>query len=92
MGERDQTKLYFYEGNSYAFTATLLLFLTFPRPKKGLCVCVCVCVCERERERERERIKQDEIILLSLRPIPTGVNIQAIRILVDQMTDLNSVF
>ena len=48
---------------------------------------MCVCVCERERER------QDKNILLSgLRPITTGVNIQAIRILMDPMTDLNSVF
>ena len=37
--------------------------------------------------------RQDNIILLSgLRPITTGVNIQAIRILMDPMTDLNSVF
>ena len=45
---------------------------------------------ERERERERERqdkTRQNKIILLSgLRPI---VNIQAIRILIDPMTDLN---
>ena len=37
--------------------------------------------------------RQDKMILLSgLRPITTGVNIQAIRILMDPMTDLNSVF
>ena len=45
-----------------------------------------------ETERQRER-RQDKIILLSgLRPITTGVNIQAVRILIDPMTDLNSVF
>ena len=49
---------------------------------------------EREREREREdKTRQDKIILLSgLRPITTGVNIQVIRILMDPMTDLNSLF
>ncbi len=47
----------------------------------------------RERERERDKTRQDKIILLSgLRPITTGVNIQAIRILMDPTTDLNSVF
>ena len=48
---------------------------------------------EVKRERDREKTRQDEIILLSgLRPITTGVNIQAIRILMEPMTDLNSVF
>ena len=54
--------------------------------------CVYTCVCE-ERERVQDKTRQDKIILLSgLRPITTGVNIQAIRILMDSMTDLNSVF
>ena len=40
-----------------------------------------------------KQTRQDKIILLSgLRPITTGVNIQAVRILIDPMTDLNSVF
>ena len=40
----------------------------------------------------RER-RQDKIILLSgLRPITTGMNIQAVRIVMDPKTDLNSVF
>ena len=55
---------------------------------------------ERERERERERrqdkTRQDktrqDFLLSGLRPITTGVNIQAIRILMDPVTDLNSVF
>ena len=42
-------------------------------------------------ERERDNTRQDKIILLSgLRPITTGVNIQAIRILMDPMTDLGA--
>ena len=44
--------------------------------------------CERERERERRLTRQDKIILLSgLRPITTGVNIQAIRLLMDEEGD-----
>ena len=49
-------------------------------------------IFERERERERREREREKIILLSgLRPITTGVNIQTIRILMDPMTDLNSV-
>ena len=56
---------------------------------------------ERDRDRERRRRREskareretrpDKIILSGLRPITTGVNIQAIRILMDPVTDLNSV-
>ena len=53
----------------------------------------------RETERERQdktrqdKTRKDKIILLSgLRPITTGVNIQAIRILMDPVTDINSFF
>ena len=50
-------------------------------------------MCERERERERGREREDKIILLlGFPPITTGVNIQTIQILMDPMTDLNSVF
>ena len=41
----------------------------------------------------REKTRQDKIILLSdLRPITTGVSIQTNRILIDPVTDLNSIF
>ena len=44
---------------------------------------------ERETETETEPEREDKIILL---PITTGVNMQTIRIFMDPMTDLNSVF
>ena len=48
---------------------------------------------ETDRQTDRQRERGDKIILLSgLRPITTGVNIQAVRILMDPTTDLNSVF
>ena len=55
---------------------------------------------ERDRDRERRRRREskareretrpDKIILSGLRPITTGVNIQAIRILMEPMTDFFS--
>ena len=47
---------------------------------------------ERKGEREGERERDNIILLSGLRTITTGVNIQTIRILMDPMTDLNSVF
>ena len=47
---------------------------------------------QRETERDRERGRERLFLLSGFRPVPTGVNIQAFRILVDPMTDLNTVF
>ena len=48
---------------------------------------------ERETETEREREDKTRLICLSdLRPITTGMNTEAVRIVMDPVTDLNSVF
>ena len=44
------------------------------------------------RGERKRRLDYYFFLLSGLRPITTGVNIQAIRILMDPTTDLNSVF